>query len=202
LNSQAHIDHAGGFALLKRMTGAKLAVMEQDAALIEAGGHGDFAFGDRMLFPAVQVDRRLKDGETIELGQTTLTAMRTPGHTKGCTTWTMTATEGGRIYHVVWVCSTTAPGYNLIENAEYPNIQEDYRRTFAILKALRCDVFLGSHGSFFDLERKSKMSREGVALAFVDPDGYKDFVQRSQVDFEAEVQRQIKQASERKNSPR
>jgi metallo-beta-lactamase class B len=191
LNSQSHHDHAGGFAELKRVTGAKLAIMEQDKAQIENGGKGDFAWGDAGLFPAVKVDRTLHDGDMIALGGTTLRAVRTPGHTKGCTTWTMTVTEIGTPYNVVWVCSTTAPGYKLLGNVNYPNIVQDYHRTFDILKKLPCDVFLASHGNFFDLDEKSKQVRTNTAQnPFIDPDGYRQFLEQSQHDFEAEVKRQ------------
>jgi metallo-beta-lactamase class B len=191
LNSQSHHDHAGGFAELKRVTGAKLAIMEQDKAQIESGGRNDFAWGDAGLYPVVKVDRILRDGDTIALGGTTLRAVRTPGHTKGCTTWTMTATENGKPYNVVWVCSTTAPGYKLVGNTNYPNIVQDYRRTFDILKKLPCDVFLASHGNFFNLEEKSKQIRTDAARnSFIDPDGYRHFLEQTQRDFETELERQ------------
>jgi metallo-beta-lactamase class B len=195
LNSQSHHDHAGGFAELKRVTGAKLAIMEQDKAQIESGGRGDFAWGDAGLYPAVKVDRALHDGDTIALGGTTLRALRTPGHTKGCTTWTMTATENGKSYNVVWVCSTTAPGYKLVRNTNYPNIVQDYRRTFEILKKLPCDVFLASHGNFFNFEEKSGQARINAAQnPFVDPDGYRQFLDQTQREFETEVERQSAQS--------
>jgi len=195
LNSQSHHDHAGGFAELKLVTGGKLAIMEQDKAQIENGGRGDFAWGDAGLFPAVKVDRTLRDGDTIALGETTLRAVRTPGHTKGCTTWTMRATENGKPYNVVWVCSTTAPGYKLVGNSNYPNIVEDYQRTFEILRKLPCDVFLASHGNFFNLEEKSRQARTNAARnPFVDPDGYRQFLDQTQRDFGAELKRQSAQA--------
>jgi len=191
LNSQSHSDHAGGFAELKRATDAKLAIMEQDKAEVEAGGRGDFAWGDTMLFPAVKVDRTLHDGDALALGGASLKALRTPGHTKGCTTWTTTATENDKPYNVVWVCSTTAPGYKLVGNTQYPNIVQDYRRTFEILKKLPCDVFLASHGNFFNLEEKSKQIRADAARnPFIDPDGYQQFLERTQRDFETELKRQ------------
>jgi metallo-beta-lactamase class B len=165
--------------------------MEQDKAEVEAGGRGDFAWGDTMLFPAVKVDRTLHDGDALALGGASLKALRTPGHTKGCTTWTTTATENDKPYNVVWVCSTTAPGYKLVGNTQYPNIVQDYRRTFEILKKLPCDVFLASHGNFFNLEEKSKQIRADAARnPFIDPDGYQQFLERTQRDFETELKRQ------------
>jgi metallo-beta-lactamase class B len=187
LNSQAHFDHAGGFEELKRVTGASLAVMQGDAEQVARGGRNDFAFGDKLPFPPVQPDRVLHDGDVVALGGTTLKALRTPGHTKGCTTWTMSASENGRRFNVVFVCSTSAPGYQLKGNAAYPGIANDFRATFRTLEALSCDVFLGSHGSFFRLQEKMDRLRKGDPLAFVDPAGYRKFLAASRESFEQQL---------------
>jgi metallo-beta-lactamase class B len=173
LNSQAHYDHAAGFAELKRATGATLAVMVGDAELMARGGVKDFAFGDKYPYPPIKPDRILHDGDTIELGGTTMKAVLTPGHTRGCTTWTMKA--GGK--DVVFVCSPTAPGYDLSD----PKLVAQFRKSFAIWEALPCDIFLASHGSFFDLKAKA------VTKNFVDPDGYKRFIREARAAFEEQV---------------
>jgi metallo-beta-lactamase class B len=191
LNSQAHYDHAGGFAELKRATGASLQVMEGDAEQVARGGRGDFAFGDKFLFPPVKPDRVLHRGDGVFLGGTSMKAVLTAGHTRGCTTWTMTATEGARRYSVVFVCSTTAPGYDLAHNTAYPNIINDFRESFRTLAALPCDVFLASHGSFFHLREKTERFRRGDSLAFVDPEGYRKFVSGTRDEFEAQVRAQL-----------
>ena len=166
LNSQAHYDHAGGFAALKKATGAKLEVMDGDAQQIERGGLKDFAFGDRYPFPPARVDRVLHDGDTVSLGGTTMTAVLTPGHTRGCTTWTMTA--GGK--RVVFVCSTTAPGYDL-----RGPIVEEFRATFRRLPALPCDIFLASHASFFNPAHRN------------DSETYRRFIARTKAAFEEQL---------------
>jgi metallo-beta-lactamase class B len=182
LNSHAHFDHAGGLAELKKASGATLYASEADAAALARGGKNDFAFGDHFPFPPVLADRIVRDRDEVRLGEVTLTAQLTPGHTRGCTTWT------GRIdgRNVVFVCSTRAPGYRLVENEKYPEIAEDYRRTFARLRSLPCDIFLASHGSFFGLAEKR---RKGSA-AFADPEGYRAFVESEQAAFERELLRQ------------
>src|SRR6185436_13212838 len=145
LNNHAHYDHAGGLAMLKKLTGAKLVVSEGDAPLLAAGGHGDFAFGDKYLFPPVQADRTVRDGDTVSLGGVTLTAHLTPGHTKGCTTWTMKVKDGDRTRDVVFAGSLSVlPGVTLAVNPKYPGIAADYAHSFAVLKALPCDIFLSS----------------------------------------------------------
>ena len=151
LNSHAHYDHAGGLARLKELTGAKLMVSEGDVAQLARGGKDDPNFGDRFLFTPVTVDRMLRDGYTVKLGDVSLTALLTPGHTKGCTTWTMKVRDGAKMHDVVFVGSTTAPGYKLVDNDKYSNIAQDYELTFRLLKNLPVDVFVAAHGSTFGL---------------------------------------------------
>ena len=151
LNSHAHTDHAGGLAELKRATGATLYAMRGDIPQLARGGLDDPQFGNRFPFPPVQADRILEDGQRITLGGTTLVAHLTPGHTLGCTTWTMRLNENNVGKNVVFVGSPTAPDYRLTNNPRYPHAIADFRRQFATLKSLGCDVFLGSHGGFFGL---------------------------------------------------
>lgn len=193
LISHAHFDHDAGSAAVIRMTGAKYMVMDADVPVVESGGKADFFYGDRPggLYPAAKVDRVLHDGDRVELGGTVLTAHLTPGHTKGCTTWTMIADEGGRKYNVVIVGSPNVnEGYKLVNNARYPQIAQDYERMFLVLKSLPCDVFLGAHGSYYGLESKYPKLQEGGSNPFVDPQGYKRYVDERERTFRAELQRQ------------
>jgi len=191
LNTHAHYDHAGGLALLKRLTGATLMASEADAALLAAGGKGDPNFGDKLAYEPVKADRILRDGDKVELGGVTMTAHLTPGHTKGNTTWTMTVTEGTKSYNVVVAGSTSTPGYKLVDNPNYPEIVADYQRTFQILKTLPCDIFLGPHGNFFDLTKKSKLIEQGEKQnPFIDPDGYKRYIEENEKAFQTELERQ------------
>lgn len=192
LNSQAHFDHAAGFAQLKRDTGAKLEVMQGDAELVEHGGRGDFFFGDKHQFPPAHVDRVLHDGDTVSLGGTTMKAVLTAGHTRGCTTWTMDVNDGGRTLHAVFVCSESIlDGYNLVNDPKYPNQAQDYRDGLRKLHSLPCDIFLGSHGGFFDLEAKRTKLKSGAKQnPFIDPQGYRDYVNRAEKTFKAELEKQ------------
>ncbi len=98
MNSHAHYDHAGGLAELKKVTGAKFVASEPDAPLLRSGGHGDFRFGDTLTFPPIEPDQIVHDGESIQLGNQRMIAHLTPGHTKGCTTWTTKIRDGKKIY--------------------------------------------------------------------------------------------------------
>lgn len=187
LNAHAHYDHAGGLAELKRMTKAKLYVSEADSKLLARGGIGDPNFGDQYPFEGVIADKTFADSWKLKHGGATLTALVTPGHTKGCTTWTTTAKEAKRNYNVTFVCSTSSPGYKLVGNTKYPEIESDYFRTFERLKALKTDVFLGTHGGFFGLETKMEQLRSGGPNPFIDPKGYKDYLDRSEADFRAKL---------------
>jgi metallo-beta-lactamase class B len=192
LNSHAHVDHAGGLSALKRDTGAALYAGTADAPMLASGDHGDFFFGDRLTFPPAKPDRLLRDNDTVDLGGTTMTAHITPGHTKGCTTWTMTVPDDDKPYHVVFVCSASVlQGIKLVGNDSYPSIADDYAQTFRTLRSLPCDVFLASHGSFFDLAAKREALARGVKPnPFVDPQGYRQFLDRAEADFQKELDRQ------------
>src|SRR6266850_4439716 len=179
LVSHAHWDHNAGSALVKELTGAKYMVMEQDVAVTEDGGKSDFQYGNvpTSLYKPTKVDHALKDGEEVKLGGVVLTAHLTPGHTKGCTTWTMKARDGGKDYNVVIVGSPNVnDGYKLVNNALYPNIAEDYVRTFRVLKSLPCDIFLGAHGEYYGMEDKFARIKPNGPNVFIDPDGYRNYV--------------------------
>ena len=183
INSHAHFDHAGGLAELKKLTGAKLMISEGDAEQISRGGRGDFAWGDNYTYEPATVDRKLRDQDKIELGGVTMVARITPGHTKGCTTWTMSVREDGKDLNVVIIGSTTIPGYKLLGNPNYPRMAEDYAQSFALLRSLKCDVFLGPHPDFFLMH--DKLSRIGTAKRnpFIDPAGYQRFLQRTETAY-------------------
>ena len=185
LNTQAHFDHAGGFAELKRLTGARLMATGEDAAVIERGGRGDFNLGDTRPFPAATVDIRLKDGDVVRLGDAALTAHLTPGHTKGCTTWTWDARDRGRVYHVVDLCGLSIlDGTRVSGMPAYPQIASDYERTFATLKKLPCDIFLGAHAGYYDGREKAAMlASHPERNPFVDPDGYRAYIDRAEQKF-------------------
>jgi len=174
--SHPHYDHAAGLAELKRVTGAKFYSSALDAAAFASGGKDDPQYGDRFLFPPIVADRTFGDGETITLGGVTLTAHITAGHTRGCTTWTMG--------EAAILCSPTSPGYQLVDNPKYPNAIEDFRRQFATLRALQPKIFLAAHGDFFGLRQKLKL---GTPAAFVDPEGYRKFVEEAEQAFEKKV---------------
>jgi metallo-beta-lactamase class B len=181
LASHAHFDHVGGLAGTLRATGAELVLSERDAALVGRGGKGDFHLGDRAPYPAARADRTIGHLETVTLGDTTLTAHLTPGHTRGCTTWSTTVLEGGEQLEVLSVCSLTVlPGYRLAgDDPSYPGIARDFCRSLEHLRSLEPDLFLASHGSFFVLQMKRERLVEGSSRAFVDPEGYRRWLERA-----------------------
>ncbi len=195
LISHSHADHDAGSAEIKRLTGAKYMVMDGDVAVVESGGAKDFAY-PKDRYPATKVDRVLHDGDEVRLGGAVLVAHKTPGHTRGCTTWTMRALIGGHLRNVVIVGSWNVnPGYRLVDQpgkpASYPGIVADYQRTFVVLKSLPCDVFLGAHGAYFDMLAKLNRAKPGgEENVWIDPEGYKAAVAERQQAFEAELKRQ------------
>jgi metallo-beta-lactamase class B len=182
LISHAHSDHDEGIGLIKRDTDAKLMVMDADVAAEESTAPGR---------PGAHVDRVLHDGDTVELGGAKLTAHLTPGHTRGCTTWTMQVLEGGRTLNAVIIGSPNVnAGYILVGNKDYPQIAQDYVKTFNVLKSLPCDLFLGAHGAYFDLKAKYQKMKASGANPLIDPDGYKAYVAEREATFEKEWKRQ------------
>jgi metallo-beta-lactamase class B len=196
ISSHAHYDHVGGLAELKELTGAKLMATEPDAALLERGGKDDFQWGDKYAYKPVKADRVLRDGDQVELGEARLTALLTPGHTKGSTTWTMKVNEEGKQYDAVFSTSVSAPGYNLANNDKYPNIADDYRRTFQILKSLPCDVFLSPHPWFFSMNEKMARMEQGIKPnPFIDPAGYRKYVADGEKEFQKTLEEQTRKKS-------
>ena len=193
LISHAHWDHNAASDAIKKLTGAKYMVMEADVSAVESGGKTDFQYGDdpTALYAPTKVDRALHDGEEVKLGAAVLVAHLTPGHTKGCTTWTMKTQEAGKTYNVVIIGSPNVnPGYRLVNNTAYPQIAADYEKMFRVLKSLPCDIFLGAHGSYFDLETKYARLKESALTAFVDPEGYKKYVAEKEEAFKTELAKQ------------
>jgi metallo-beta-lactamase class B len=194
LNTHGHLDHAGGLAQLKAATGAKLLVSGPDGALMKRGGKGDFGLGDAAAYPPVKPDGAIRDGQKVKLGERTLTAHITPGHTRGCTTWTFPAqsSEGGAMVtrQVLVLCSNSVlPMYRLAGAESYPGIAADYEKSYRFWKAAPCEIFLASHGAFFGLPEKRK-AIGGARNPFVDPAGCRTYFERSHAAFQAELKKQ------------
>jgi acetyl esterase/lipase len=176
LASHAHSDHVAGHARLQKLTGARVFVMRGDDGVIASGGKGQYLYAADRWDPC-KVDRVLKDRDEVKLGGVTLVARLTPGHTRGCTTWTWKVEEGGKKYDVVVIGSPNVnPGFQLVNNKDYPEIADDFARTFEVLKGLPCDVFLGAHGGYYGMVERHALLGKGKANPFVNPEGYKQYV--------------------------
>lgn len=185
LNSHAHFDHAAAFAALRRDTGARLVASAADAPALRRGRHEADNTNGHTRFPAVPVDRIVRDGETIRLGSVGITATLTPGHTPGCTTWSMPVAEHGRTLRIVFPCSITVADNVLHGNRAYPGIVADYRRSFARMAAMPADIVLPMHPEIADvLEREARAEAGAGEAAFVDPALLKRIVAAARVDFD------------------
>jgi metallo-beta-lactamase class B len=183
LSSHEHLDHAGGISELRRATGAKFVALEQEVPGLTEG----------KSFPAAKPDRVIHDGDSVKIDTEVMTAHSTPGHTRGCTTWTTTVHDGTQSYQVVFVGSASVlPMYRLIDQpgspATYPGIEQDYQKTFQVLRSLACDVFLGAHGSFYSLaQKRGVMEKKPAQNPFIDPWGYQAYI----LDTEAVFQKKL-----------
>lgn len=187
LASHAHIDHVQGHARVRQLTGARVIASRDDAPVIASGGKGEWAYGDTYAWTPCPVDELIDDGGRVELGGTTLVAHLTPGHTRGATTWTMTVEEDGRALAVVFFSSASLPpGARLIGNPNYPTVVQAYEGSFATWRRLPCDIFLGAHASFFDLQGKAKRLAAGERPnPFIDPAGYAGTITEAERRFHA-----------------
>lgn len=201
LNTHAHFDHAGGLRALQDASGAQLWISEGDANLVANGGAGDRAsYGPlRFLgvgkFPAPRVGHRFKDGDTVRVGPLALTAHVTAGHTPGCTSWAFPVHDADRDLLAVDVCSLSLlPFMKFVSPESYPGIRTDFERSFETLRSLPADIFLGSHGSFFDLHRKhrAQATAKNAADPFIDRAGYEAYINAAERSFRKELASQQK----------
>jgi metallo-beta-lactamase class B len=184
LGSHAHGDHQEGDALVKQLAGAQVMAMAEDVPALRAMKPGGKEH---------PIDRVLHDGESVTLGGTTLVAHLTPGHSRGCTTWTLKAQEGGKSYDVVIIGSFgTNPGVKLVNNTETPGIAEEFNRAFKVARALPCDVPLGSHPGMYNLGEKYAKRGKGGPNPFIDPAGYTLEVDIDEAMFRAVLAEQMK----------
>ena len=200
LNTHAHFDHSGGLRELQDSSGAQLWISEGDADLITRGGAGDRVYGPlRYLgvgrFPAARIDHRFKSDTTIRVGPIAVAAHVTAGHTPGCTSWSFPVRHAGRDLLAVDICSLSLlPFMSFVEPESYPGIRSDFEKSFATLRALPADIFLGSHGSFFDLIRKRRESRSAKDPAdpFIDRAGYLEYIDAMEKRFRNELAKEQK----------
>jgi len=186
LGSHAHGDHMEGDAAMKALSGAQVVAMAEDVPALERMQPGGKPH---------PIDRVIHDGDTVTLGGTTLVAHLTPGHTRGCTTWTLKVTEGGRSLDVVIVGSLGVnPGFQLVNNAEVPAIADEFRRAFKVSRGLPCDVPLASHPAMYRLAQKYARLDKGGLNPFIDPAGYVAELDLTEAMFQAVLAAQQKLA--------
>lgn len=190
LSSHAHFDHVAGHADMKKATGAQVFATAADAEILESGGTK--GFHPLTSYKPVKVDRIIKDGEIVRFGNVALTAHLTPGHTEGNTTWTTNIVENGKKYDVVFAGSMSInPGVHLVNYPAWPKIAQVYAKSFQTLKSLPCDVFLGPHAPFFNMEEKvRRMQADAKANPFIDPEGYRNYIASFEKSYNEQLQRE------------
>jgi len=190
LNTHAHFDHTGGFAEIKKDTGAQLVAGVRDKPLIEGGYYPGDETNTDIGFPPVKVDRTVTEGDKVTLGDTTLTAHATPGHSPGCTSWEMTVKDGGENRDVLFFCSGTVALNRLVGNPTHPGIVDDYRATYAKVKAMKIDVLLGPHPEVYGMQAKRAQMKDGAPNPFVKPGENVTYVTTLEQDFDKQLAKQ------------
>ncbi|WP_027579016.1 BJP family subclass B3 metallo-beta-lactamase [Bradyrhizobium sp. Ai1a-2] len=190
LNTHAHFDHTGGFAEIKQETGAQLVAGERDKPLLEGGYYPGDEKNSDIGFPPVKVDRTVKEGDKVTLGDTTVTAHATPGHSPGCTSWEMTVKDGNQDRDVLFFCSGTVALNRLVGNPTHPGIVDDYRSTFAKAKAMKIDVLLGPHPEVYGMQQKRAEMKDGAPNPFVKPGELAIYAAGLEQDFDKQLAKQ------------
>ncbi|QIG94280.1 MULTISPECIES: BJP family subclass B3 metallo-beta-lactamase [unclassified Bradyrhizobium] len=190
LNTHAHLDHTGGFAEIKQETGAQLIAGERDKPLLEGGYYPGDEKNTDLGFPPVKVDRTVKEGDKVTLGDVTLTAHTTPGHSPGCTSWEMTVKDGNQERTVLFFCSGTVALNRLVGRPTYTGIVDDYRSTFAKVKGMKVDVLLGPHPEVYDMQAKRAQMKDGAPNPFVKPGENASYVAGLEQDFDKQIAKQ------------
>jgi metallo-beta-lactamase class B len=190
LNSHAHFDHTGGFAEIKKETGAQLIAGARDKPLLESGTYPGDEKNTDIGFPSVKVDRTVTEGDKVTLGSTTLTAHATPGHSPGCTSWEMTVKDGSENRQVLFFCSGTVALNRLVGNPTHAGIVDDYRSTYAKVKAMKIDVLLGPHPEVYGMQAKRAAMKDGAPNPFVKPGELATYAAALEQDFDKQLARQ------------
>jgi metallo-beta-lactamase class B len=198
LNTHAHIDHTGGFAEMKQASGAQMIAGEADKSLLEGGYYPGAKEETLLQFPPVKVDRSVREGETVAIGNVTLTARATPGHSPGCTSWEFNVKDGDATRSVLIFCSGTVALNRLVGNPTYPGIVDDYKKTFARAKAMKVDVLLAPHPEMYKMAEKRAKLADGAPNPFVNPAEFNDYAAMLEKAFEDALAKQTAEAQEKK----
>ena len=190
VNTHAHIDHTGGFAEIKKESGAQLVAGERDKPLLEGGYYPGDEKNEDLAFPAVKVDRAVNEGDRLTLGDVTMIAHATPGHSPGCTSWEIKVKDGDQERSVLFFCSATVALNRLVGTPTYPGIADDYRATYAKAKSMAPDVLLAPHPEMYGMEEKRAQMREGAPNPFVKPGEFATYTATLEKEFEAQLAKQ------------
>ena len=198
LNTHAHIDHTGGLAELKQASGAQMIAGEADKPLLEGGYYPGAQEDTALAFPPVMVDRTVREGDKVTIGDVTLTARETPGHSPGCTSWAFSVKDGDATRSVLIFCSGTVALNRLVTNPTYPGIVTDYRQTFARAKDMKVDVLLAPHPEMYKMAEKRAKLAEGGPNPFVNPGEFNAYAETLEKAFEDALAKQTADAQEKK----
>ena len=198
VNTHAHIDHTGGLAEMKQASGAQMIAGEADKPLLEGGYYPGAQEDAALAFPPVKVDRTVREGDTVSVGDVTLTARETPGHSPGCTSWEFAVKDGDATRSVLIFCSGTVALNRLVGNPTYSGIVADYRKTFARAKDMKVDVLLAPHPEMYRMQDKRAMISDGAPNPFVNPGEFNAYAATLEKAFDDALAKQTAAAQEKK----
>jgi len=198
VNTHAHIDHTGGLAEMKQASGAQMIAGEADKPVLEGGYYPGAQEETALAFPPVKVDRTVREGDTVSVGDVTLTARETPGHSPGCTSWEFVVKDGDATRSVLIFCSGTVALNRLVANPTYSGIVTDYRKTFARARDMKVDVLLAPHPEMYRMQDKRALISDGAPNPFVNPGEFNAYAATLEKAFEDALAKQTADAQEKK----
>src|SRR5439155_23237103 len=184
VNTHAHIDHTGGLAEMKQASGAQMIAGEPDKRVLEGGYYPGAQEETALAFPPVKVDRTVREGDTVSVGDVTLTARETPGHSPGCTSWEFVVKDGDATRSVLIFCSGTVALNRLVANLTYSGIVTDYRKTFARARDMKVEVLLAPHPEMYRMQDKRALISDGAPNPFVNPGEFNAYAATLEKAFE------------------
>jgi len=198
VNTHAHIDHTGGLAEMKQASGGQLVAGEADKPLLEGGYYPGAQQDEALKFPPVKVDRTVREGDKVTVGDVTLTARETPGHSPGCTSWEFSVKDGDATRTALIFCSGTVALNRLVGNPTYSGIVTDYKKTFARARDMKVDVLLAPHPEMYKMAEKRAKLAEGGPNPFVNPGEFNAYAATLEKSFEDALAKQTAAAQEKK----
>lgn len=163
LSSHPHFDHVGGLAALQRLSGARVAASPQarEALLLGKALASDpqAGYGDFTAFPPLKNVTSIQDGASLLAGSTVVSAVFTPGHTPGGTSWAWPSCEAKKCVNIVFGDSLNPVSHDNYRFTAHPEYLQAFKRSIATMRGLQCDILISAHPGFSSVFEHAKTGK-------------------------------------------